>query len=141
MPTDEFLFGTELAEVERDFIQRSLEKHGNLHAPGLNARPVEVTLRDQKGQLIGGLLGSTAWEWLIVDMLWIAEEQRSRGLGGELLARAEQRAIKLGCTRARAETFDFQALPFYQKQGYDVYAQQDDFPVGHTEFQVRKNLG
>jgi GNAT superfamily N-acetyltransferase len=140
MVPEGYSYEASFAEAERDFIQLSLQKHGNQYAPGVNARAVEIALRDSSGQLVGGLLGCTAWEWLIIDMLWISEELRSQGLGKELLARAERRSIQLGCTDARTETFDFQALPFYKKYGYEVYGQLDGFPAGHTEFQLRKRL-
>jgi len=130
----------DFSDAERDFVQLALEKHSTQHAAGLNARPVEIAVRSSDNQLVGGLLGSTAWEWLIIDMLWVADEIRSQGLGATLLEQAEQQAKLLGCTAARTETFDFQALPFYKKHGYKVYAELNDFPAGHTEYQLRKQL-
>ena len=140
MPADQYSFNSSFAEVERDFIQQSLERHSNTFAPGLNAQPIEIAVRNSGGQLIGGLLGSTAWGWLLIDMLWIDESLRGQGLGTALLSEAETRAQLLGCTHARTETFDFQALPFYEQHGYEVYGKLPDFPVGHTEFQLRKYL-
>ena len=34
----------------------------------------------------------------------------------------------------------FQALPFYQKYGYQVWGQLDDFPPGHTHYYLRKEF-
>ena len=140
MPADKFLFSAELTDVERDNIREALEQHSAPRAPGLNARPVVIALRDNSGHLVGGLLGSTAWDWLLIDLLWLDDACRGQGLGAGLLAQAEYQARDLGCTHARAETFDFQALPFYQQHGYEVYAQLEDFPKGHTEYQLRKKL-
>ncbi|MDP6436261.1 MAG: GNAT family N-acetyltransferase [Gammaproteobacteria bacterium] len=140
MPADEFLFGAELTDAERDDIREALERHSIPLAPGLNARPIEIALRDSTGKLVGGLLGSTAWDWLLIDLLWVDESCRGQGLGAELLEKAEYQAGKLGCTQARAETFDFQALPFYRQHGYEAYAALEGFPKGHTEYQLRKSL-
>lgn len=140
MPADNFLFGSELNDPERDSIREALEKHSAPSAPGLNAQPVEVTLRDNSGKLLGGLLGSTAWDWLLIDLLWVDDSYRGQGLGSKLLEKAENRARELGCKQSRTETFDFQALPFYLRHGYGIYAELEDFPRGHTEYQLRKSL-
>lgn len=140
MATNKFLFSAELTNAERDKIREALEQHSVQRAPGLNARPVEIALRSGSGRLVGGLLGSTAWDWLLIDLLWLDDVCRGHGLGSGLLAQAERKAIDMGCTHARAETFDFQALPFYERHGYDVYARLEGFPKGHTEYQLRKKL-
>lgn len=48
---------------------------------------------------MAGLVGSTYVGWLFVADLWVHAELRRRGVGRELLARAERRAVKLGFTR------------------------------------------
>jgi hypothetical protein len=37
-------------------------------------------------------------------------------------------------------TFSFQARPFYEKLGYEVFATLEDCPVGHCEYFLRKQL-
>ena len=56
------------------------------------------------------------------------------------MVQAERMAGERGCTRARLDTFDFQARAFYERFGYTVYAQLDDFPVGHMQCHMRKIL-
>ena len=99
-----------------------------------------LALRDEEQRLVGGLLASTVWNWLAVDVLWVDPALRGRGFGKRLMQTAEQIAITRGCTHARLDTFDFQARAFYERLGYAVYAQLDDFPVGHTQFHLRKQL-
>jgi hypothetical protein len=41
---------------------------------------------------------------------------------------------------ALLDTFDFQALSFYARLGYEVFGRLDDFPKGHTRFFVAKTL-
>lgn len=53
---------------------------------------------------------------------------RGSGLGRALMKAAEKEAVKLGCLFALVDTFSFQALPFYQKQGYQQQMSLPDFP-------------
>ena len=37
-------------------------------------------------------------------------------------------------------TFSFQARPFYEKSGYEVVADIQDYPKGHSHHVLKKNL-
>ncbi len=51
---------------------------------------------------------------------------------------AEQEAVKRGCRYAHLETIDFQALPFYQKLGYEIFATLQNYPPGHVRYSLTK---
>ncbi len=91
-------------------------------------------------QLQGGLLGASGWDWLHIDVLFVAPEQRRRGVGRQLVSAALQQAKQRGCLGAYLDTFDFQAKGFYQKLGFEVFAELADFPRGHTRFWLRLNF-
>ena len=38
--------------------------------------------------IVGGLIGSTSYGWLLVKIVWVAEHRRRCGLGAHLMARA-----------------------------------------------------
>jgi ribosomal protein S18 acetylase RimI-like enzyme len=61
--------------------------------------------------------------------------------GRQLLGAAETYARERGCRHVKLETFSFQARPFYEKLGYEVFATLEDCPVGHREYFLRKSLG
>jgi GNAT superfamily N-acetyltransferase len=105
-----------------------------------NHQELAVVLRDEQGQLAGGLLADTFWRWIQINTLWIREDVRSLGYGRKLLEMAEQEAIRRGCRHAQLETHDFQALGFYQKQGYCLFGQLDDFPPEHIKYFLKKEL-
>ena len=88
--------------------------------------------------IIGGLFGFTSWNWLFIRHLWIAEAARGRGTGTRLIAAAEAAAVERGCAHAHCDTFEFQALPFYQKLGYEVFGQLVDYPPGFTRYFLQK---
>ena len=50
-------------------------------------------------------------------------------------------AIRRGCWGAYLNTFSYQARPFYEKLGYQVFGTLDVYPAGHQEFFMRKRLG
>lgn len=97
-------------------------------------------LRDARGTIVGGLTGGTYWGWLYVGRLWVMEHLRGQEYGSQLLAAAEQEAMRRGCHHAYLETQDFQALPFYQKHDYTIYGELQDIPLGHTRYSLQKKL-
>jgi ribosomal protein S18 acetylase RimI-like enzyme len=97
-----------------------------------------VVLSRLDGELVGGLIGYTHWDWLFIKQLWVAETFRRHGVGRSLMRAAEHEAHARGCLHAHCDTFDFQALPFYQTLGYSVFGQLDDYPAGHTRYFLHK---
>ena len=63
-----------------------------------------------------------------------------RGLGARVLDAAEAEGRRRGCKWAVLATFDYQAPDFYSRRGYVEYARMENFPWGHTRFQLRKEL-
>ena len=53
---------------------------------------------------------------------------------------AEAEAVRRGCASAYLDTFDFQARPFYERLGYQLFGQLDDFPPGGSRYFLRKRL-
>jgi len=102
--------------------------------------PVNLFRRDGGDEIQGGLLAAIWGGVMYVRILWVARALRGKGYGQRLLAAAEQRAIERGCRHVFLDTFNFQAPDFYVKQGYEIYARADDWPVGHAHFFLRKAL-
>jgi GNAT superfamily N-acetyltransferase len=80
------------------------------------------------------------WHWLSIDTLWVLESFRGKGLGSALLDAVEQEARQRGCRWSNLNTFDFQAPGFYRKAGYVEFGRLVDYPPGHTNFFLRKEL-
>jgi GNAT superfamily N-acetyltransferase len=104
------------------------------------AVPLELWAIDDD-VLVAGLVGVTRLGWLTVDLLWVHADQRGEGFGSRLLEQAEQMARDdRGCIGARLETWDFQARPFYERHGYEVFGVLEDHPAGVTEYHMAKRL-
>ena len=103
-------------------------------------RPLAVLIRDQAGQVTGGLWADTYWNWMFVAMLIVPEPLRGQGIGSDLLARAEAEARRRGCIGAWLDTFSFQARPFYESRGYRVLGEIEDYPAPHSRFFLVKRF-
>ena len=68
------------------------------------------------------------------------EAQRSKGIGSRLLGEGEAHARKLGATRARVDTFEWQAPAFYLKHGYRELLRWPDYYQGHASSLMVKDL-
>ncbi len=97
-------------------------------------------LRSARGEWLGGLLGEIWGGWLTVRHLWVATAARKCGNGKRLLQAAENYALERSCFAATLETHSFQALTFYQRQGYEVFGRLEDYPPGHSKLYLRKRL-
>ncbi len=131
----------EPAVATRHAVLGGLRAFNRRNAEAPDFQPLTIAARDAEGRLVGGLVGECGWRWLHVDLLWVADEHRGRGVGRALLDLAEREAAARGCHHVYLDTFDFQARPFYERQGYVVFGVQEDYPPGHSRFYLRKTLG
>ncbi len=90
--------------------------------------------------VVGGVIGAIYWDWLYINLMWIREDLRSKGYGQRLLAQAEEEARKRGAKNSYLDTFSFQAPDFYKKQGYEIFGELHDFPIGHQRYFLKKRL-
>ena len=123
-----------------EFIKNNLKRHNEKFTVPDNHKELAVFLKDEAGKIKGGITGGTYWDWLYIDSLWIEESMRLKGYGKKLLEVAEKEAKKRGCNNAHLDAHDFQAVNFYQKNGYEICGQLDDLPVGYNRYLLKKKL-
>lgn len=102
-------------------------------------------LRDEKDLVVGGIKGLyTNYGWLWIDTLFVSESVRGNGYGSKLIKRIEDEARNNGCKYAYLNSFSFQSVNFYKKQGYKVFGELKNFPIdspeGHSVCCLSKNL-
>jgi GNAT superfamily N-acetyltransferase len=130
----------------RDFIRQQLRAFNDTHSEHHRAirsaepTPLDILIRNEAGEIQGGLIGSTYWGWLEVNILWVAEGLRRLGHGRTLLRMAEAEARTRGCSHVMLTTYSFQARGFYEKEGYRVVGEMAGYPPGATYYWMRKDL-
>jgi len=97
-------------------------------------------LHDELDEIVGGILAEVYWNWLYIDLLWVQEDLRGKGYGGQLLETMEKAAVKIGARASYLDTFSFQSPGFYRNRGYRVFGELENFPAGHKRFFMRKDL-
>jgi GNAT superfamily N-acetyltransferase len=108
-----------------------------LQKPGID---INLMLKDEAGQVFGGILCDTFLYCLYIDVMWVHESLRGQGYGKALILEAERIAKEHGCTFAHTCTFNYQNPAFYQAAGYSVFAVLDDYPNGIKQYFLKKRL-
>jgi GNAT superfamily N-acetyltransferase len=128
-------------EADREAILKPLLAYNERNGGSPRYEPFAIKLCDEAtGACLGGLWGQIYYDWLFVELLFIPEEERGKGIGASLIARAESIARGKGCVGVWLDTFSFQAPGFYPKLGYEVFAILDDYPKGGRRTFFRKLL-
>ena len=128
------------AAADVALIERELSAYNVERSIPYDRRPLCVLVRDGAGEVLGGATGNTNWGWLYVDCFWLPEPLRRGGLGARVLAAMEDEARARGCRHARLYTYSFQAQGFYERQGYAPFGALEDYPPGHRQVWMRKDL-
>jgi GNAT superfamily N-acetyltransferase len=131
---------TRPAPGEIEQLRDRLSAFNRSQIPNKGYVPIFLRLISDDGTFSGGLNGYVSYGWLFIETLWIADSARLQGLGTSLMLAAEKEARKHGCERAWVDTFSFQARRFYEKLGYVVFGELEEYPPGHSRYFLRKEL-
>ncbi len=101
-------------------------------------KPFMYVLYGASEKFVGGILANAFWDGLEIDTLWVDEPFRGRGIGAELLEKAEDYGRAQGAVIAYLKTVE--AREFYEKQGYMVFGVLEDRPVGTLLYHMKKRL-
>ena len=129
-PTDE----------EREAILIPLRAYNTAQAGPGNPQPLALLVRDDNGEILGGLYGRFFYQWLFIELLSVPEQARGQGLGSKLMQMAEDLARERKCIGLWLDTFEFQAPEFYKKCGYSEIGHIADYPPGYKHFFFQKRL-
>lgn len=127
-------------ENEIKYIRESLNRFNKSAVGDDRHTPVSIVEYDGEGNIIGGIIGGTYWGWMYVDILWVHEDHRGKGIGSDLLREAEREALRRGCHHVHLDTMSWQAPGFYQKHGYEVMGILPDIPEGNQKYLLVKAL-
>ncbi len=127
---------------ERDVqvLWKGLHDHNTQHSGSGEAQYLAIFLRDEQGEIVAGVYGWSAVVWLKIDVVWVREDWRGRGVAKELLAQAEAEGRRRGCHYVTLDSFSFQAPDMYKKYGYEEFAVLDHDTGKQTWHFLKKDL-
>jgi ribosomal protein S18 acetylase RimI-like enzyme len=102
--------------------------------------PLAVQIKNDDGDVIAGAAGRTFGDWLLINTLWVADELRGQNIGSKILTEIELAAKQRGCLKCLLDTLNFQAMPFYEKQGYKTQWIQENYPKTGCKYFMLKVL-
>ncbi len=123
---------------QRQAILDRLREYNAAQAGPANAEALCVALVGEDGGVDGGLFGTTLYDWLAIELLFVPERLRGSGVGSRLIAEAEEQARARGCVGAWLDTFSFQARGFYEKLGYSLAGTIPGHPVDGARYFMMK---
>ena len=128
------------SKKETELIRKALFEFNREKVGDDGHTPLNIVEYDADGNIIGGILGGTYWGWMYVDILWVHEDHRGKGIGSKLLTEAETEAKARGCHHVHLDTMSWQAPKFYEKHGYSVIGILPDIPKGNQKYLLMKAL-
>lgn len=131
--TDEEVRSGYVGRQLREFNYRFVGEYPEVQSIRLNAR-------DPGGRVVGGLRGVVAMYWFRLEVLWVHDDFRGKGIGSRLLVEGEKAASVLGARNAALETFEWQAPAFYQRHGYREAARMEKYMGDYYLAIMRKEL-
>ncbi|MFX0095469.1 MAG: GNAT family N-acetyltransferase [Candidatus Hodarchaeota archaeon] len=143
---DEYIFSVHKRKIEatKENLMVIYEGLGNNILKQLGqvelGKPIRIFIKSKKDEVVGGISASVFGNYVYIELLWIEESLRNKGYGTKLLNMIETEAKELGCKYAHADTYSFEARPFYEKNGYTLFGTLDDYIEGHSKYFLRKNL-
>jgi GNAT superfamily N-acetyltransferase len=128
--------------AQRDSVLETLRVFatGAVGRPDDKAYAVLVTNPTQ-GDVLGGLIAYSRWQEFFIDLIALPEDLRGHGLGGRLLAMAEEEARARGCSLLWLDSYAFQNNGFYERHGFEVFAKFDGPAPIYPRLFFKKCLG
>ena len=65
---------------ETDYVREALKQFNIDHVGDDFHTPISLVEYDDEGNVIGGIIGGTYWGWMYIDILWVHENHRKKGL-------------------------------------------------------------
>ena len=139
-----FTISDDSSEESQTIVRRGLGKNFDDHVINLLKEyphtGIQLIIKNDEGQVIGGLCGYSVLGTMTLDDLWVDERYRSQGYGKDLLMYAETIAKERGCIALQTACFSFQNLGFMKSQGFDTFGVSDVYPRGVKEYYLIKRI-
>ncbi|MFX1249965.1 MAG: GNAT family N-acetyltransferase, partial [Promethearchaeota archaeon] len=141
--SNQFLISESTSENEMKIVQKGLKDHNKKYPGGeldIPTPDVSLVLKDDKGNVVGGVITSMLTGIMHLEVLWVDEKYRDRGYGRDLVLQAERIGKEKGYPASQTWTFSFQAPEFYQRIGYKIVGIFEGYTDGIIEYILLKKF-
>ena len=137
-----------MIEIKKDLLNPLLKKQIQ---EGLSRHSLTTTGFDEKSeaiafiaydqtQFVGAITLEVFWGALHIKNLYVEEHYRDHGIATQLMEKALIYGQEFHCPFAFVETMSFQALGFYQKQGFELEFTRSGYAHETAFHYLKKNL-
>lgn len=137
----------EMSPSEYERIQQGFDEH--TRKKGVKVQDAKrFTVMAMDGNQMAGTASGLAYQdegeysgWFYLTDLFVEAAFRGQGIGAKLLEQIEQEVYNAGVRHAWTWTAGYEAPPFYQKQGYEIFAELENwYSDGSSRVALRKAL-
>lgn len=89
---------------------------------------ISLVMEDE-GVIVGQIVGEIRWNYLRIELFFVNQEIRGKGIGSRLLKTIERIAVQKKCNLILLETMSFNAPNFYLNHGYEAVGRIDNHPL------------
>jgi ribosomal protein S18 acetylase RimI-like enzyme len=97
-----------------------------------------ILLRDETGQVQGGIDGHIMWKRLFIKTAWVAAPLRGQGIGTKLMLAAEREARARHCRCLWLTALGDHACHFYERLDYKKFGELVDYVKGQSLYSLQK---
>ena len=120
-------------------IARGMREYALSQIQGDESSPVGCFAREDD-VIVGGIVGRIIKRRMFVDLLWVDEKRRNRGVGSSLLRTMESVAGARGCHDVLLETLSESAAHLYTATGYRLMSRIPEYIPGFAKHVLLKSL-
>lgn len=126
-------------EEEEALVRAGFKRHSEAAGFTLKDKePVCIVLHNDDDEMAATLKGEISFNWLYVDILYVDDAYRDKNYGTELMMAAEKLAKAKNLAGIHLHTLSWQAKPFYEKLGFELFGVLPDIVPGENRFYFLK---
>ncbi|WP_208560645.1 GNAT family N-acetyltransferase [Marinilactibacillus kalidii] len=133
----------ELAEIKEtiDSIFSEQNQYYFEKSPEFTSEEIAIGAYDERDEITGGIVAKIEYQNMHVSLLAVKSTYRGQSIGSQLLEEVERIAREMAIIQLTLTTRSYQAVDFYKKAGFKVYATLEDMPMkGVTKYYFNKRL-
>ncbi len=113
---------------DEQHITQGLMKFNAPHFSVNDEKPVACYIRNEKGDLMGGMSAIVIYNNLYIKKFWLSDAVRGMGLGSQLVEAIEAEGRRQCADTLFVDTHTTQAPGFYKKNGFEEVGRLKGFP-------------